>query len=569
MKPSDFKVPQLKEILRRKGLATAGVKSEVPLGEWMQTTFLSTDEGHEQSGAMQDDATQNEEMADIEIPSDRDLLVRERQLLERELRLRDREIEMLRSSLRPAPDTTETQSRSIVKTISGLLAEFSGEEDTFSNWEKQVNLLCSTYSLDDRASRILIGTRLKGQALKWFQSRPEHIELETPQLLQAMKKIFKRRENKVVLRRKFEERTWKPGEAFSHYYHDKIILGNRVALAEDELVEYLINGIPEKHMRNQARIQQFESTADLLEAFEEVALDGGKNRPHRETPSSSKPEARENRTPAAQEKTTAAKEVNTEWPKTARCYNCSKYGHLAKDCTAAKREKGACFKCGEMGHVISECKSRTGAKQVNCVENSIKGEDEFQKDIIVEIGRAKKKTKLKLRVRLDTGSRISFIKGKFVHRTFMRKYDDKSYCGLNNSSLVKLGEVRVSMQLNGRVENDLVLYVVPNATMIAPAVIGRDILKKYGLSLTSSSTVTEKDAISEILNIDTCETESKITEALQINSEIPQDKQLYLKSMFTTEYLEPVRPEVPKVQTQLKIIVKDLKPFNFAACRLS
>ncbi|CAK9814872.1 Transposon Tf2-9 polyprotein [Anthophora quadrimaculata] len=58
--------------------------------------------------------------------------------------------------------------------------------------------------------------------------------------------------------------------------------------------------------------------------------------------------------------------------------------------------------------------------------------------------------------------------------------------------------------------------------MVASVVIGRDILRAYGMSLASFPDVTEKDAISEILNIDVCETESKITDTLQINSEIPQ-----------------------------------------------
>lgn len=29
-----------------------------------------------------------------------------------------------------------------------------------------------------------------------------------------------------------------------------------------------------------------------------------------------------------------------------QCYNCSGYGHFAKDCSAPKRDKGSCFRCG-------------------------------------------------------------------------------------------------------------------------------------------------------------------------------------------------------------------------------
>lgn len=39
-----------------------------------------------------------------------------------------------------------------------------------------------------------------------------------------------------------------------------------------------------------------------------------------------------------------------------RCYNCSKYGHLSKDCELPKREKSVCFKCGKKRHKVNECK---------------------------------------------------------------------------------------------------------------------------------------------------------------------------------------------------------------------
>lgn len=65
-------------------------------------------------------------------------------------------------------------------------------------------------------------------------------------------------------------------------------------------------------MRNQAQIQQFGSTADLLAALENVTLGGGNNRLPRELLSGSKPEARESRMPVNQDRTMAAKEANTE-----------------------------------------------------------------------------------------------------------------------------------------------------------------------------------------------------------------------------------------------------------------
>lgn len=44
---------------------------------------------------------------------------------------------------------------------------------------------------------------------------------------------------------------------------------------------------------------------------------------------------------------------------TARCYNCSRYGHMARDCKQEKRAKGSCFKCGKVDHIYKNCPAKT------------------------------------------------------------------------------------------------------------------------------------------------------------------------------------------------------------------
>jgi hypothetical protein len=52
-----------------------------------------------------------------------------------------------------------------------------------------------------------------------------------------------------MLREKFQKRKWKEGESFSDYMYQKVILGNRVPIVE-ELVEHIIDGIPDRALRN-------------------------------------------------------------------------------------------------------------------------------------------------------------------------------------------------------------------------------------------------------------------------------------------------------------------------------
>jgi len=54
----------------------------------------------------------------------------------------------------------------------------------------------------------------------------------------------------MALRKKFEARKWKPSESFADYFHDKIILAKNVPVNEEEMINYLIDGIPDDHLQN-------------------------------------------------------------------------------------------------------------------------------------------------------------------------------------------------------------------------------------------------------------------------------------------------------------------------------
>lgn len=99
-----------------------------------------------------------------------ELWQRERELDKKELELMRRENEILKN-MSSAVATAPEQPNILVKIISDLLSEFDGTDNTYLIWEKQIRLLRNTYNLNDNSLRILIGTKLKGRALRWFHSR--------------------------------------------------------------------------------------------------------------------------------------------------------------------------------------------------------------------------------------------------------------------------------------------------------------------------------------------------------------------------------------------------------------
>lgn len=61
--------------------------------------------------------------------------------------------------------------------------------------------------------------------------------------------------NKIDLQRKFEARVWKKGETSREYAHNKIVIGNRISIYDDNILDHLIEEIFDRSLCNQARMR--------------------------------------------------------------------------------------------------------------------------------------------------------------------------------------------------------------------------------------------------------------------------------------------------------------------------
>jgi len=99
---------------------------------------------------------------------------------------------------------------------------------------------------------------------------PGHFLLSINELLNKMRTMFDKRENRLSLRREFENKTWQLD--FSEYFHKKLILPNKVPIDEEKIIDYLIEKISVKAVTQQVMMQQFSSKEDMLKAMENVSL---------------------------------------------------------------------------------------------------------------------------------------------------------------------------------------------------------------------------------------------------------------------------------------------------------
>lgn len=199
--------------------------------------------------------------------------------------------------------------------------------------------------------------------------------------------MFDHRPSKIELKKSFEQRVWQRGETFHEYVHAKTILANRVPIDKNEVLEYIIDGIPVASLRDQARISRFTTKASLLQAFEKENL-----REKFSVNATKKTEMSSGSRRQGAEKTDKKETPQNE----KRCFNRGQRNHVGADCPT-KAQGPKCFSCGERGHLASKCVKR----QSTVKDNNI-GTQDVRKKYLKEVSINGQK----LEALIDTGSDI-------------------------------------------------------------------------------------------------------------------------------------------------------------------
>ncbi|XP_070855180.1 uncharacterized protein [Drosophila suzukii] len=239
------------------------------------------------------------------------------------------------------PNTAIFNNNSLVTMVKEMLPPFDGAVNSkvpVNTWIAQLNAIIKMYKLSEDITRILVMSKLKDRAQIWLHSSENFLSLPVQDLLTQLAEAFQSKESKIMSRRKFQERKWQPAEDFATYFNDKTLLAAHIRIDDEELIDSIIEGIPDTLLRQQAHMHCFNSSAQLLQAFSKVTL--------------RKPSLAFGR----------HKDVSGNQPGPAvRCFNCNSVGHFAADCRKPKRAYGACYGCGSLEHLISHCNEKKNA----------------------------------------------------------------------------------------------------------------------------------------------------------------------------------------------------------------
>ncbi|GJQ88015.1 hypothetical protein Trydic_g12939 [Trypoxylus dichotomus] len=242
---------------------------------------------------------------------------------------------------------------------------------------------------------LTIINKLGGMARDWFHSKPEHALLALEMLKSEMVKMYKSREGKITTTKKFEARRWKKSEKFVTYFHEKVLLENRIGLVEDDLINYIIDGIDNSILQTQAKMKEFKELSHMLQVLGDIANDEQR--------------ASTNRTAVVPPTTNAS----TRSRSVVRCFNCNQKGHISNRCPRPKRDRGSCFECGSMRHQKRNCLQRSGESTTTPDSTTLLVEE----DAVIPpytLSIHLSKSKQNFDAVLDTGSPVSLIREEIV-----------------------------------------------------------------------------------------------------------------------------------------------------------
>ncbi|KMQ91095.1 blastopia polyprotein [Lasius niger] len=403
--------------------------------------------------------------------------------------------------------------------------------------------------------------------MEWFHSKPEYIGMMSDRLLDGLRGMFCHRPNKIALRRRFEGRIWRKNETFRDYVHEKVIMANRIAVDDDEVLGYVIDGIPDSNLRDLARVQGFTTMDEMLQAFDGITLRTGGCAA---TTASSRFDERSDDAKRRNNKhikgdTSVKGERRNSYDKTERnavkrCYNCGLKDHVSSLCPT--KDKGQkCFKCNEHGHIARNCSTKTDSTTANSCAVDRSERRKQTKDVLIN--------DIQVHAIIDTGSDITIMRADEYIRIGSPRLENVTvpFRGVSTEKNATLGRFQAKLTVD---ENSfkISINVVSDDLLRNKLLIGRDFLNTVELNMKRGEAVikplTDDDcAFAEICQINV----DFDREANNVNLSHVQDETYKQAVQRLVDRYKPERTQ--EVSIKMKLILKDDEPVYQKARRLS
>ncbi|XP_062556357.1 uncharacterized protein LOC134221179 isoform X2 [Armigeres subalbatus] len=196
--------------------------------------------------------------------------------------------------------------------------------------------------LDSQTMKLVVIKQLKGTARTWLHTRADFMLKSYEETLEDLRQTFGVSVNGFELRKRLEKIRWFGRESFADYCQSKKLIAQKLNLEEAELVEYIVEGIGDVILKNQARIQNFKTVTDIMQAFRMVRLDDR----------------------------TFSKKPNV-------CYSCNQPGHFAANCRHFSGQKSVSTSTFRKPNYEIKRQLAANRPVINAVINDERSKDDF------------------------------------------------------------------------------------------------------------------------------------------------------------------------------------------------
>lgn len=325
--------------------------------------------------------------------------------------------------------------------ISMILPTFSGRSDEdVHHFVTVIENARLALSVSCFMMKLVVIRNLKARAQAWLHSHADYMLQDYEEILRNLKAMFDVPVDVIALRKQLEKRTWSGRENFAVYCQSKRMLAQRLQICEKELVEYIVEGIEDVELRNQARLKNFYTIADIAQAFRMIKIEDESNRTDH-----------------------------------MKCFCCNQMGHVAAVC----RLKFKKFSNSQEDVRLTKKSIKINVVKTNSSDVEFEGEGH---DGIVHFKLTDSSITCSLKALFDTGSPISLIRRGLVDKSMILKFDEKKkYRSISGERIKILGVYRNCINIQNNIFK-IDFYVVPDKVLdLIDAIIGRDVIMRLGI----------------------------------------------------------------------------------------